>query len=91
MSQSKRYFEAQFHDMRYEIDRALDRAQSHIDFSMTISELAHHNKKSREVLADFIDSFRELVIEDPEFFLTCENETLREAAFTILEDGKLRS
>lgn len=77
--------------MRHEVDRALDRAQPLMDFKQVACELAFHNKQSRSVLADFIDSFRELAMEDPNFFLTCDNDTLREAASTILEDGKLRS
>ena len=85
MSRTKEYLQAYVHDLRRTLDRALDRAESHLDPELIAPTLLEHGQLGMEVFGLLLENLDTAVQGDPENFLTCDVHFLREYAKGIID------
>jgi len=79
MSRTKEFYATAYLDSRQPLEEALNQAEEELRFELFVDRLTE-NKQGQAVLSLIIDRLNELVRNDPNFFLTCTEKTLREYA-----------
>lgn len=80
MSRTKRFLEESCENSLFILEAALSDSRELLDFSYFVYSLCFKQEKGLEIVETIVQVLRRIMKENPEYFLTCQHEGIRELA-----------